>query len=239
MEIHTLPSSEEAAQNAAQAVEEILAEVLGRPVLFLVSGGSWFPVLDKIRPAVLGENVTVSMLDERNSRDPQVNNFAQLTGTDFYTSAEMRGVNFIDTRVGGHESQDELRERWARSLHSWWQKYNKEACLVATLGMGEDGHTAGIMPFPEDAEMFNYLFNGSRWVVSYDAGEKSEHSQRVTTTLTFLRSLSYGIVYAAGEEKREALERTVSEDGALAETPARIFQEVFSLQLFTNISLEN
>ena len=52
------------------------------PILFLISGGSSLSVLHEIDTAILSPRVTISMLDERYSREMHESNFyAQLAGS--------------------------------------------------------------------------------------------------------------------------------------------------------------
>jgi len=46
------------------------------------------------------------------------------------------------------------------------------------------------------------------------------------------------VVFMVGEEKRNALERVLAEEGMLAETPARIVREMRDATIFTDIKLE-
>ena len=104
------------------------------------------------------------------------------------------------------------------------------------MGMGPDGHTAGIMPFPEDENRFDVLFqNSEKWVVGYDAEEKNQYPLRVTTTIPFLRMVDYALLYCVGENKKEALKRVLADGGVYAETPARVIREMATTHIVTDI----
>ncbi len=110
--------------------------------------------------------------------------------------------------------------------------------IVITLGIGPDGHTAGIMPFPEDPQKFQKLFDDpDHWVVSYDAAEKNAYPNRTTVTLPFLRRVDHAVVFVCGKEKQRALEKTLAQKGSLPQTPARIIREMGKIDLFTDIDL--
>lgn len=128
--------------------------------------------------------------------------------------------------------------RLEASLHGWMAAH-PDALVIATMGIGADGHTAGVMPFPEDETYFHKTFlDAERWVVGYDAGTKSPYPDRVTTSLAFLRDIvSSAVVYAVGTDKRSALERILASTGSLAETPARILSEMSRVDVFTDILL--
>lgn len=205
------------------------------PVLLLVSGGSALAMLDSIDPAGLGPLVTLGVLDERYSSDPQVNNFQQLMQTSLYANAKASGSNFIDTRVQEGETQTSLSARFEDALLSW-KKAHPTGQLIITQGIGPDGHTSGVLPFPENQEKFERLFlDRERWVTAYDAASKNPYPLRVTTTLTFLQQVDKAIVFVCGEDKRTALAAVLATDGSLSQIPARIIHQMSQVVIFTDI----
>lgn len=199
-------------------------------VLLLLSGGSALVLLDKIDFTNLSSKVTISPLDERYSQDQAINNMFQIMATDFYQKAKEKDCLFIDTRVKNDEAMGELAERFDKSLQVWFNTY-PQGIVIATLGIGPDGHISGMMPYPEDPIRFDQMFNQKNFVTAYDAGNKNPYSQRVTTTITFLRKINVAIVYAVGESKINALEKLKTE-GSLADTPARILNELKDSKVF-------
>ena len=219
MELHVSACpAEEAGKELAR-----LANGSAGPILLLLSGGSALAILEhaRIDGGKLG-TATIAVLDERVSADPALNNFAQLMSRTFFADARERGAAAIDTRVLPGETPERHAERFEAALRLWKQK-NPDGSVLATMGIGEDGHTAGIMPFPEDREAFAALFEGDRWVVGYDAGEKNAIPLRTTVTNAFLRTeVDAAICYAAGERKRGPLRAALGAEGSLAEIPEDI-----------------
>ncbi|HLL60700.1 MAG TPA: 6-phosphogluconolactonase [Candidatus Nitrosocosmicus sp.] len=222
---------------AIEAINDSLQRNKRNSILFLVSGGSALPLLDEIKSDFLGPHITISVLDERYSEDLSINNFAQLIQTNFYQSALEKECEFIDTRPKD-ETLEELAERFDASL-KLWKKNNHQGVVIATQGIGPDGHTSGIMPFPEDPKAFHTLFEQEDiWVVGYDAGGKNQYPLRVTTTIPFLRNqIDEAIIYAGGGNKRAALEN-VFLNGQLSETPARVIKEMKHISLFTTVMIQ-
>ena len=239
MEFIHCKNKEEARKRASDALEGFLVEIKkeSQPLLLLLSGGSAFGILDGIGRDVLGEHVTVSVLDERYSEDAKIHNFAQLFYTPFFTEALASGANYIDTRVQRDESLQKLGFRFESALKDW-QRDHKKGIVCATMGIGEDGHTAGIMPFPENPDLFGQLFEQElTWVTAYDAGDKTPYPLRITATLPFLRShVDCVFAYVVGEQKKKALRDVDVAEGSLAKTPARILREMKNVQIFTDIS---
>lgn len=215
----------------------LIKEHQAQPILLMLSAGSALNLLHDIHPEYIDERVTIAMLDERFSRDHTINNFSQMTHLPFYKLATMRGAQFINTRL----EDTKALEYFTRDYESKIRKWNHEtkpldSVIIATMGLGEDGHTAGIMPYPQESAQFKELFDDPhKWMVGYDAQGKNEHRYRVTATPLFLRKIDHSIMYVTGENKAEALSRTLSQNGSLHEAPARIIHEMKNVQLFTTL----
>jgi 6-phosphogluconolactonase/glucosamine-6-phosphate isomerase/deaminase len=235
MEVVELENEEEAADRAGEELNSIFSKNEGKHILFISSGGSSLKLVDTIQKEYINPFLTVAMTDERYSEDSSINNFAQLIETEFAGIATKQGVKWIDTRVQGRTLQ-ELARDFESELRTW-KESNPDGIIVMTQGMGPDGHTCGIMPYPENRESFATLFEDSeRWVRGYDARNKNEFSERITITLPFLREMvHYSIVYIVGEEKRAAFEKVELEKGELYITPARIMSQMKQVTIYTSL----
>lgn len=241
MEVIYCSSAYEAKNRAKESLRSFLARVKEseKSVLLLFSGGSAFEILQGINRNILGECITCGVLDERYSKDKTVSNFEQLSSTLFYGEALAAGCHFIDTRVRDGESLEDLALRFENALIDW-RCCNKEGAVFATMGVGKDGHTAGIMPNTENSAQFRELFeNNDRWMIGYHAGDKNLYSERVTVTLLFLRNEVDAVVaYAVGEEKKDAIKRVCAKEGTLFETPARIMREMKKVNFYTDVTIK-
>lgn len=223
-------------KEAGDLVGKVFRENTAKSILLLLSGGSSFGLLPYFDAALFGKRATITVLDERWSKDSAAGNFARVAETEFYEKAKGAGARFIDTRSRRGESHRALAKRFERALKEW-RRAHPEGMVVATQGIGADGHTAGIMPYPENSALFRKLFEDPQtWVVGYDASGKSPHPLRVTVTLPFLRNqVDVSIVFITGEEKRQAFEKVVASEGTLAETPGRIIREIEEVHVFTEL----
>ena len=201
---------------------------------FLAAGGSALSVLDYLDVSLFGSATTiVGVLDERYSTDPKVSNFAQLTQTSFYQKLLKAGVKFIDTRVKNNETGQALAERFANELN---KIVDSGLPIIATIGVGPDGHISGIMPYPEDPKRFDELFNDpSKLAIYYEATGKNPIPQRITTTLPLLRKIQYAAGRISGDIKKDALNRITADTGSLALTPARVLREMNEVNIITEI----
>lgn len=239
MKIFKASSKEGAMRKALVELNACLKDVRKNPVLLMLSSGSALELLDGITMRNIGKHITVTVLDERFSTDPAVNNFSQIAETEFYKQAEKKGIDYIDTRV--HNSKITLQKfakKFERGLRKWRNKYPKKGKIIITGGVGQDGHTAGIMPYPENHRKFQKLFDSEHsWVVGYHASsKKTPYRKRVTVTLPFLRNQpNYSFMYAVGQRKKAAIRRMLAKKGELAQTPARIIHEMHESKLFCDL----
>lgn len=222
---------------AQSSLSEALQSYTER-TLFLSSGGSCLELLNKFPQDSLSNTLTVTVLDERAYEDSAINNFSQIKQLNFYEDVKTHGGDFIDTVLKEGESEKELATRFEDSLKVWRER-NPGGRIIATFGVGEDGHISGLMPYPEDKKYFNDNFLSSSWVTSYDAGDKNKYPLRVTTTLTFiLNNIDCGIVYIVGESKklvlRKLLDNSISQDMDMHSFPAIALKKL-NVKIFTDI----
>lgn len=224
---------------AVQRLDNLLVQYDDVPVLLLLSGGFALKLLDHIDLASASQQLFVTMLDERLSTDPAISNFGALTKTVFYRDAKDQGAHFIDTRPAEDEHVEELAMRCSRSLRAVLTAH-KDLVIIATMGVGADGHTAGIMPYPEDEEFFDATFvSTTQSFIGYDAGTKNQFPLRMSVTISFLRDrVDHAVMLAtdAGGD-RDALTRVQSDHGKLYNTPARVVRDMQDVSIFTDITL--
>ncbi len=221
----------------AGAYVEELCSAFDIPTLLLVSGGSALDVLEYVDIA-RASHLTIGMLDERYTPDSFNNNFQQFQKTSLYTKAHAHGATFIDTSDQTNKTMSDLVFIMENTIRNW-KRDNPTGKIYIVEGVGGDGHTAGIMPFPEDETLFEKLFEDSSvLVVGYDAKDKNPIPLRITVTLTFLRDMvDEAVLYVVGDSKSEILKKIIAVEGSVAEMPAKVVKEMKSVTLFTDIQL--
>lgn len=140
-------------------------------------------------------------------------------GIPFYRILEP-GKDIRETASGYEEKVKGLITGFARS--------------AAILGIGEDGHTAGIAP--DRIDFRNPLFSPEQKerVVSYFKDtrplrppgtpmEEQGYGERITMTIKGLSQIDRLIVLVFGESKQDALEK-VFREGSIEEAPARFLK---------------
>ncbi|MEI7511280.1 MAG: 6-phosphogluconolactonase [Candidatus Peregrinibacteria bacterium] len=222
-QIQSFSTKSQALQSAAETITHFLGEFSTVPILLLASGGSALEIFTKTQFPQNPKNITLSVLDERYNSDPTINNFAQLSALEFFTPFVQSGGKIIDTRPKEGETLEDLASRFDTALKNW-KTENPNGKIFITQGMGLDGHTAGIIPFPENSEQFTTTFeDAEKWAVGYNAGEKNQYPLRVTTTLSFLRdAVDQSLVFITGATKIALLQKILEENKQLCNAPIGI-----------------
>ncbi len=219
---------------AGQALADILLSYKAFPTLLLSSGGSALELLNRIPESAMGEHLTVTVMDERFTQDEKVNNFTRLQKTDFYEMALSQNVNFFGTLPRPEETLEQAGKRFEERLKKWRQQH-PTGKIVATFGMGKDGHTAGIFPYPDNPEFFKQLFESENWIAAYTAFDKHEYPERITGTFPLFSMVDDAVALICGREKAEAFNRFKENSQKLNELPVLGLYKIKNLQVFTDI----
>lgn len=225
-------------QRAVTELNESLQRHNSHSVLLLCSGGSALSLVDAIDPKSLTDQITVTVLDERYSTDPKENNFDLLTQSSFYDHIQEAGCPVIDTRVRESESLDGLADRFNQALKQWVAD-NPDGIVVATFGIGADGHISGIMPFPESESLFDSQFiHTGRYAVGYDAVHKNPYRYRVTTTVSFLvEHITEAVVYVSDAERQSVVQQILDANKRLHQLPGVMLHDLARVSLVTSFPL--
>lgn len=190
------------------------------PVLWLLSGGSAISLEVETARRLTGqsalERLTVSLIDERYGPPghPE-SNWQKLIEAGFdLPNAQMAPV------LAGKDSVETLEEY--RSLLD--AKLRGEAYVIGVLGIGADGHTAGILP-------------ASPAVASDDLAltYQAEEFNRITITCMGLEALDEAVVYAYGEPKHAVIRQLAERNLSPAEQPAQIIKKIPRWSVFNDL----
>lgn len=207
---------------AVEKAKEILYEKVDRKTVLFLSGGatpkSLYSALaeDKIiKPAAVG------LIDERfGKKFHEKSNEAMIQETGFLDYLKQQNIPFhpIITRRLSRQKTAEEYDKTSRDLFFHFQK------SIAIMGIGTDGHTAGIIPNRKD--FTDPLFDEGKqqlFVGDYN-DEKSDYKERISMTFAGLSLIDYFIILAFGKEKKKPLQQMFT-SGPLEEVPSRFFMQ--------------
>jgi 6-phosphogluconolactonase/glucosamine-6-phosphate isomerase/deaminase len=233
LKVNYLKSSVELASKAAISLKNELSK---ESVLFLSSGGSSLDIIKHLKLSDTS-NITLGVLDERITKNKNQTNFFNLKKQPIVDEE----VKLIEFGKGFNRKKENLlliAADYEKQIKDW-VNMNPNGKIIITQGIGKDGHTAGIMPFPDNKEVFNMLFRGSNLFIGYETGKKNRFPLRVTATNTFLEKYVHkSIVYAIGKEKRIVIDEVLKNNKPVWEFPANIIHKINSVELFINQPVE-
>jgi 6-phosphogluconolactonase len=204
------------AQQISESIRSKLAE--GRDVVWLLSGGSAITVAVEAASLLADEGtprLTVGLIDERYGKPGHTDsNWSQLEAAGFKLEGidlapMIKGLDFIGTT----KEYDKFIAQIA----------GQNSYKIGLLGMGADGHTAGILPYSP-------VIDSNSFVGCYEAADY----RRVTLTGKGLRILDKAIVYAAGAAKRSAIENLTKSMPA-AKQPAQLLKRIADVDVYNDV----
>jgi 6-phosphogluconolactonase len=213
--------------NPNQEAADLLQEALLRHpnALLLLSGGSASRVYELVSPANLPPTLVVGLVDERfGTPDHESSNLNGIKKSGIITALEAARVTFQPILHG------QSRQQEVESYEQWLNKhYDRPWILI--LGIGPDGHTAGMLP-DTDAARFHATFSAGL-VAGYD--NTGPYPSRITLTIPALQHATEVIVIAADKSKRPVIDRLASDQQiAENEMPAVVLRALPNVSIFVS-----
>lgn len=192
------------------------------PVLWLTSGGSsvapQVAIINQLITNVADKlaNLTVLPVDERYGEPGHASS----------NTAQMRAAGFKSDRavwrdvLSGHTLEQTILE-YAKFAED---AFAQARVVVATLGMGADAHTAGLLPGSPAVMDMTSTVVGYTWS-DYD---------RLTLGVPMLLRINRALVLAYGEPKREALERLQANVDTFEDMPAKLLYDLPDVTVYND-----
>lgn len=220
----TFPTASVQADAASFLTEKLDLALNDGPVFLLISGGSAIAMYDELLTQLLQrrsslDTLTVSMFDERFGLPQHIDsNEFQLEKMGLLARLQQAGATWVPylttTTTTGEATAVEVNEKFATVLAA-------KPHLIIFAGLGDDGHTAGLLP-AADPTVSKHLFESQTWVVYYDVPSDSDNPfrHRITATPQLIAQADEVYVYATGEKKRAALEKVLANTDPVNQCPA-------------------
>ncbi|MCB9815695.1 6-phosphogluconolactonase [Candidatus Nomurabacteria bacterium] len=166
--------------------------------------------------------------DERVSRESTINNFMQLQSR--YPGHPVT-INTIETIPTESETEKNFAERIEKLFLETLLELNNPK-IICLLGVGADGHTAGI--FPMDEASFRKLYQDDRTYVPVHVEGLTIDSRASFTPSWILNNVDELIGYIVGSSKLEILSKLNSETKKLNERPAELLNLHKKVLIYTD-----
>ncbi len=213
---------------AASIITESLRERLAEgAVLLLLSGGSASGVYQELANILDLElepgQLVVGLVDERYDLNPDHADANDRLVRASGLVARLEELGAIYTPVlHGHPLAEEVAQ-YNYQLTQFIQHEQRQ--IIVVLGIGPDGHIAGILP-DNNAALFKERFESESLVAGY--ANDSPFPQRITATFPLLRLASVAIVLVKDISKIPLIKRAANRSypEPLNLLPATIIQEI-------------
>lgn len=212
-------------EDGAAYVARCLADTQ-TPVLLLFSSESPAALFDTLTVPSDASHVTVSVLDERCD----LGDYETLHKSQMAVQLREAGATHIELSCGDDPAASATQ--FGNALEEW-RNANQNGRIIAVMGVGQDGHIAGILPGYANEQPFT-----EELVTYYEAmPEISTATTRITTTTKFLLdSVDIAVVYITGLEKHEIVEHIVDpEDQSSLHVPVRLLYKMKDVMIFTDV----
>lgn len=209
----------------------------GKPALLLVSGGSTAGIavaaIDALRNLSAAHGfdlrglLSVSLIDERFGPVGHAHsNWRQLLDGGLPVES-VRAVPVLAEARGDDEAFASAVARFGEFLEDAAARRTRgELLIVGLLGIGADGHTAGILPASPACAIDG---DGAALATGYHA----EPHTRITITPAFFQYLDEAVAYASGAQKWQELSR-LSEAHPVCEQPAQLLKRARESLVFSD-----
>jgi 6-phosphogluconolactonase/glucosamine-6-phosphate isomerase/deaminase len=232
------------AKAVGEQVNNSIQEHVG-DVVCLLSGGSAIDIVEHIRPGKKcfhaecngttcekTECRTIFMMgDERVSRESSINNFLQLQN-------RYHDHPILNHLIETVPKENELTQNFALRISENFFLTLAELSnpkIIYILGVGTDGHTAGI--FPLEMQSFRKTYGADLNYVPVDLEGLKIDSRASFTPNWILNNVDELIGYVVGIDKRDILTKLSSEDKKLNERPAELLKLHKHTVVYTDIDL--
>lgn len=206
-------------------IERLVTEInsalsSGTPVAWFLSGGSAIAIASAVAQQILeGESrqhLRILQIDERFGPVGHADsNWKQLLDTGFRCD----GAMYRPVLHG--QSLNKTINTYEETLED---AFNNCKLRIGLLGIGPDGHTAGILPGSSATHETNRL------VVGYQGPDYI----RITMTPVAIARLDLAVAFAGGEAKRATIEQ-LRQDAPLSVQPAQVIKRAAQWSVYSDV----
>lgn len=206
-------------QKGTLLANSILSRTVDKKTGLFLSGGSTPKSLYELLTKKRFFFGAVAMVDERFGKKMHKNSNEKMIGeTGLLSYLEEKKIPFYSILRLRSKGALDLTKDYNKKVKNLLEKFSKN---IAIVGIGEDGHTAGIPARTQNSSIRQAQDKTQNYVTDvYDF--PGEFRERITLTFKALSQMDLLIILAFGEGKKGALKK-MFEKGPLEEIPARFY----------------
>jgi len=210
--------------------EKMLQKIIDKKTVLYLSGGKTPKILYEHLAELEIHPGAVGMIDERYGKKWHSNsNELMIRETGLLRILELQGIPFHPILLSPPhanllpsrervEEREQTADEYDQKVRELLAQYSKS---VGILGIGKDGHTAGLPAGISKLQISNSKKMETEFVVDYN-DTVGIYGERVTMTFLGLSMLDILIILAFGPDKKQAL-KMMFMDGSEKEVPARFY----------------
>lgn len=216
------------AKDAGEHISKLIREA-GTDVLVLLSGGSALDVFEYIQVDKSECRTIFMMGDERVTGEVDTNNYSQLKTR--YSSHPLIN-DVLDTSARKEETPEFFATRIQKLVLENISKLTNVK-IILLLGVGRDGHTAGIFPLPEDT--FRETYKEDVMYAPVHHKTLTIDSRASFTPSWILSNVDDVFGYITTEAKKQILDELMNESKEIHERPAELLKIHKNSFIYTDI----
>lgn len=220
-------------QNPAAAAAAALANFVQQhpheTILCLYAGGSAFEIFTYITDADTKRRTIFMAGDERASGERTLNNYSQL---DELLRERRSDYRILDTSYKGTDTVVTYAKKISQLLTDHISTATR---VVAILGIGTDGHTAGIFPLEE--KNFTDIYTHESTYVPVHLEGLTIDSRASITPHTILTKVDMVLGYAVGENKKPVIQKLIQTAEPIHSMPAQLLKLHRNAVLYTDVAI--
>jgi 6-phosphogluconolactonase/glucosamine-6-phosphate isomerase/deaminase len=207
-------------QEGVNAARDILRKEVNEQTLLFLSGGSQKILYEMLAQEGELDPSAVALIDERFGKKMHENsNEKMIKGTGFLSYFEEKKIPFYPIlRLHPEGVISDIARDYNRKIKNLLKHFSKK---IAIMGIGTDGHTAGIPPGNQKSSIRQAQDKNQEYVESTN-NFPGEFKERITLTFKALSQMDLLIVLVFGSAKQNALVAMFKKD-SLSEIPARFY----------------